>query len=431
MFNDKRGTLMFPIKHNDLDFKQCTVSINNKNVFRGIHCNPFDKLVTCIKGKILDIVINFDKTSEDYLITKYYTLDPSTDLYQLLVPKNCGHGFLSLENDSTIVYHFNGIFADSNTKHIHYLDPILNILLPTKNIILSEKDDIKNYFQPHIEFNTFKNNSKDYVIFGANGFLGKNIIKYLNLKNKKYIECNLRLNELDKIENFLKKHKPKYAINCAGITGTPNIFWCDVNKTETIESNVIYQLTLIKLCNDNNIHLTVMGSGGIFNNDKFYTEFDNGNFSENFYSETRIYLENMAKHYKNVLYLRVNYPICDDKSEKNLITKLLSYKKIDNIELSITYIDNLFPILIDMIEQNEVGVCNFVNNGTINLPNIMEKYNKYLKHEYSVSTDFLINRSYSKLLIGKLNKYNILNAEDAIESCIKNYLLKNNTQGSL
>ena len=61
-FVDNRGTLYFPIKHN-YNFKQSTVSCNKKNVFRGIHINTFDKLVTCIQGKILDIVINLCQMS--------------------------------------------------------------------------------------------------------------------------------------------------------------------------------------------------------------------------------------------------------------------------------------------------------------------------------------------------------------------------------
>ena len=55
-FTDKRGYLMFPIKDN-FNFKQCTISHNKKNVFRGIHINNFDKLVTCIQGKIMDIIL--------------------------------------------------------------------------------------------------------------------------------------------------------------------------------------------------------------------------------------------------------------------------------------------------------------------------------------------------------------------------------------
>ena len=61
---DNRGKLFFPVKNSNIDtnvtFKQCTVSVNKQFVFRGIHINNFAKLVTCIQGKILDIIINFD-----------------------------------------------------------------------------------------------------------------------------------------------------------------------------------------------------------------------------------------------------------------------------------------------------------------------------------------------------------------------------------
>ena len=52
-FVDKRGKLLFPIKNNGINhgFNECTISINKKNVFRGIHINQFDKLVTCVSGK--------------------------------------------------------------------------------------------------------------------------------------------------------------------------------------------------------------------------------------------------------------------------------------------------------------------------------------------------------------------------------------------
>ena len=136
-FIDKRGKLLFPIKNNTYNFNECTISINYKNVFRGIHINQFDKLVTCVSGKVLDIIINFNEDEEDYLIPKYYTLDPNTDLYEILVKKNHGHGFLSLDDNSILVYHFNGNFTDSSTRFIHHLDPYIKINLPINNPIIS------------------------------------------------------------------------------------------------------------------------------------------------------------------------------------------------------------------------------------------------------------------------------------------------------
>ena len=415
-FIDNRGTLYFPIKNN-FTFKQSTVSCNKKNVFRGIHINNFDKLVTCIQGKILDIVINFDKESSDYLKPKYYELDPHTDIFQILVPKNHGHAFLSLEENSILIYHLEKEFVDNETQHIHFLDPYINIQLPVNknDIIISNKDNIKNFIKP-----------VDYIIFAPKGFLGSNIIKLLNKNNKNYISTDIRLHEFEKITDMLVTYNPKYIINCAGITGNPNIFWCDEHKTETIENNVTYQLTLAALCKKHNIHLTIMGSGGIFNNDKIYTETETGNNCNNFYSECRIFLEEIAKNYGNILYLRINYPISDTLSDKNLLTKLLKYNTIDDCEISITYIDNLFPILFQMIENNEIGICNFTNPGQIKLFDIINKYETITNTKTNIKINYNSNdnkRSLSKLKTCKINKYNPLHIDEAINICITNYFL--------
>lgn len=415
-FCDKRGSLIFPIKNN-INFKQCTVSINKKNVFRGIHINPFEKLITCINGKILDIIINFDEKSPDYLIPQYMELQHLSGNIQRLVPKNFGHAFLSLE-DSILIYHLSEEYNETNTKHIHFLDPFINIILPTKleDLLISDKDDIKNFIKPI-----------DYIVFGANGFLGSNIVYFLKKFNKNFIISELRLHETEKIRNLLTIYSPKYIINCAGLCGTPNLFWCDTHKIETIENNITYQLTLANICKELGIHLTIFGSGGIFNNDKIYSENNKGNNFNNFYGECKIYLENIVKNYNNVLYLRINYPISDKHSNKNLLTKLLNYKIIDPCDLSITYIDNLFPILLQIIENNEVGICNFTNPGHISLTEIIKLYNS-LSNEpvnFLLNNEFNINetkRSSSRLDSYMLQKYNPLNIQYAVNICIKNYI---------
>lgn len=131
IFKDNRGILLFPIKNLNFSFKECTVSINKKDVFRGVHVNNFEKLVTCIQGKIIDIVVNIE-TEE----VTYYNLSPGD---QVLIPKNYGHAFLSLEEDSILLYHFNGVF--DTTKFYHYSKFKIEL---KENIIISEQDNIKN-----------------------------------------------------------------------------------------------------------------------------------------------------------------------------------------------------------------------------------------------------------------------------------------------
>jgi len=416
-FFDERGKLLFPIKNNNFEFKQSTVSINHKNVFRGIHINPFDKLVTCVKGTILDIIINFNEKSSDYLIPKYYTLSSTNENNQLFIPSNYGHAFLSLEDESILLYHFNGIYTDDNTKHIHYLDPTLNIYLPISNneIIISKKDNCYHFIKPI-----------EYMLLGSSGFLGSNILNILKKQEKNVFICNCRLDNISEIESCIKIYNPKYIISSAGLTGNPNISWCDENKIETIETNITFQLTLAKICRVYKKHLTIIGSGGIFDNKRFYRENDSGNFYNNFYSISRIYLETLLKEYDNLLYVRVNYPISSTKSPKNLITKLKNFTFIENKEFSLTYIDELFPLLIQMIEENKTGIVNLVNNGSINLLDIMKIYSSYKNINYTEKKEIDSSKSNAKLEIGQLQQYNVSSANDAVHKCIYNYFNNQN-----
>ena len=396
-FVDHRGTLLFAIKDGEYKNMETTISINNRNVFRGIHQNKFEKLITCISGRILDIII--DPVTKEY---KTYLLDPTTDLFQVLVPANFGHAFLALDNNSILMYNFNEVYRNEETKTYHYSLFNFPFLFTGLDMIISKND-----------------NEVDYVIIG-NGFLGTEMKKVLEQENRRYAVCNYRLDNTEAIKEFLFDVKPKYVICAAGISGTPNILWCDDHKVETIETNVTHQLTLAKICNDRKIHLTLFGSAAIFKSDstKLYTEENEGDFTNNFYAQSRILLENAAKVYPNLLYLRINYPICHTQSDKNLITKLMKYTKIDSCEFSCTYVNELFPLCIKMIECGEKGVCNFMNPGTINLIDIKN----ILGGEFEVnpSTNNAL-RSYAKCQIGMLSKYSPSHITEATKTCIENY----------
>jgi 3,5-epimerase/4-reductase len=401
---DNRGELLFLFKNNIIgDIKQCTVSKNKKHVFRGFHKNNFDKLITCIHGKMLDIIINLDETSVDYLKPQYYNLDPNTEHSQIFVPRNHLHGFLTLEEDTILIYHFNGMFSDGETKHIHYMDPTLNIALPISNPIISEKDNIKNFIR-----------QVDYIIIGGTGYLGNHIYMTLKKQMKMVMKISTRLEDIEGLKKQLTLFNPKYVINAAGLTGSPNIDWCDDNKEKTIETNITYQLTLCHICKELNIHLTIFGSGGIFKNNKIYTENDRGDYFDKFYSEARIYLENICKNYNNVLYLRINYPISSCNNKKNLLIKLSKYTSIANYNLSITCVDSLFPLLSEIIENKEIGIFNLVNPGVANLVQIKKMYNKSKKitDKFNVIEDN--TRVCPVLNTTRIEKYNVVDIQNAI-----------------
>lgn len=410
-YSDERGKLLFLIKNDNFISVESTVSINKKNVFRGLHINKFSKMVSCIQGSILDIIINMKTDDKDYLKPQYFNLSASTENNKIIVPPNYAHGFLTLEENTIIIYHFTDKFIPEETIHIHYQDPYINLQLPklSQNIIISKKDNLKNFIKPI-----------DYVIIGSTGYLGKHITNILKNQGKNVISISERLNDIFEIKNKLTLYKPKYVINSAGLTGEPNIDWCDNNKEETIETNITYQLTLCDICSKLSIHLTIFGSGGIFNTSGIKKECDNGDYYNKFYSECRIYLENIVKNYKNVLYLRINYPISSCSNPKNLLIKLKNFTNVSNNKISITCVDTLFPLLSAIIENNEIGIMNFVNPEIISLVDIKKKYNNInnINNNYKV-----INLDYRYPIIldtSKIKKYNPENIFDSLKKILYN-----------
>lgn len=145
-YHDHRGYFQELFSQKDLHFNiaQINCSLSKRNVLRGLHIAPFAKLVYCVKGKIFDVVADVRKGSKTYL--KWHGVELSGENQcALFVPSHCGHGFLSLEDDSLVVYAQDGIYDPKLESSIHYADPKLNIKWPS--VILSDKDRIA----PHVE----------------------------------------------------------------------------------------------------------------------------------------------------------------------------------------------------------------------------------------------------------------------------------------
>lgn len=133
---DHRG--FFSELYNDkynIKIKQINCSFSHKNVFRGIHQATFAKLVSCVKGKIIDFCVDLRPQSSTYLSVCSMELSESNHK-QLYIPHDCGHGFLALE-DSIVVYAQDDVYCPSKENTHCYKN--FNIEVP-HNAILSLKD---------------------------------------------------------------------------------------------------------------------------------------------------------------------------------------------------------------------------------------------------------------------------------------------------
>lgn len=232
---------------------------------------------------------------------------------------------------------------------------------------------------------------KKFLIFGAKGWIGGKLITLLKAQNQEVYAARARLEDRQAIIKDIEQYKPDFVMNAAGVTGRPNVDWCEDHHQETIRSNIIGALNLADVCFQHNIHCTNFGTGCIYEYDaahfmgsgKGFKEEEEPNFDGSFYSKTKIMLDKLLQNYPNVLNLRLRMPISDDLCERNFITKISKYKKVVNIPNSMTVLSELLPISIEMSLRRLTGVYNFVNPGTISHNEILELYKQYIDPNFS------------------------------------------------
>lgn len=136
----------FLIHNIDLEFVQDNHSVSKKKgTVRGLHFQspPFDqaKLIRCIKGSIFDVAV--DIRSNSPLYGKVYSETLSETLgHQFFVPSGFAHGFMTLEDNTEVIYKCSNTYNKMSEGSINFNDPSINIKwpLPSEDIIASEKD---------------------------------------------------------------------------------------------------------------------------------------------------------------------------------------------------------------------------------------------------------------------------------------------------
>jgi len=152
VFEDERGyffesynKLKLQERGIEIDFVQDNESKSEHGVLRGLHFQTGDaaqtKLVRCVKGKIIDVAVDIRPDSPTYLQHVMVELSEENKK-QLLIHKDCAHGFIVLSDEAIVQYKVDAYYAPDKEGSIIWNDPALNITWPLSenDIILSEKD---------------------------------------------------------------------------------------------------------------------------------------------------------------------------------------------------------------------------------------------------------------------------------------------------
>jgi dTDP-4-dehydrorhamnose 3,5-epimerase len=128
----------------DLSLAQANCSVSRRGSLRGIHFADVPpgqaKYVTCVRGAVLDVVVDIRVGSPTYGQSQLVPLDDSGH-HAVYVSEGLGHGFLALTDDATVIYLCSAPYNPTGEHGINPLDPALAIPWPSDVApLLSEKD---------------------------------------------------------------------------------------------------------------------------------------------------------------------------------------------------------------------------------------------------------------------------------------------------
>lgn len=231
-----------------------------------------------------------------------------------------------------------------------------------------------------------------FLVYGRNGWIGSLLGDLLKKQGAEYEYGTARLEDRAAILADIERVKPTRILNAAGVTGRPNVDWCESNKQTCIRGNVLGTINLADVCEQKGIHMTYYGTGCIFHYDesfpqgsgKGFTEADTPNFTGSYYSHCKAMTENLLGAYNHVLTLRVRMPIVQDiMFPRNFITKIIKYQKVIDIPNSMTVLPELLPYSLEMSRRALTGVMNFTNPGAISHNEILQLYREYIDPEFT------------------------------------------------
>jgi dTDP-4-dehydrorhamnose 3,5-epimerase len=146
-FEDERGYFRETFKRDEFEevlgkpwvHVQENHAMSYKNVLRGIHAAPWDKLIYVPFGRVLAVIVDLRKDSPTF--KQYEAIEiGDNNRVKLFIPTGLGNSYIILSDEAIYEYQVNQYYEPGVEKGIAWNDPDLAIDWPVKDPILSEKD---------------------------------------------------------------------------------------------------------------------------------------------------------------------------------------------------------------------------------------------------------------------------------------------------
>ncbi|MFH1404758.1 MAG: sugar nucleotide-binding protein [Patescibacteria group bacterium] len=213
----------------------------------------------------------------------------------------------------------------------------------------------------------------------------------------------VRVNSVQDALDEIKKNKPDAVLNAAGVTGVPNVDWCDNHQIETIRGNTVLPIMIADACQSEGVYMLHMGSGCIFygdspHPDKAWREGDFGNPLPT-YSRSKYAADLVLSTLPNVGIARIRMPIDFKPGARNLIDKLASYPKVIDVENSVTIVEDMIEVFYKLMEKKASGIFHVTNPGTMRHKELLGLYKELVDPNHScewISNEDLVKQGLAK-----------------------------------
>jgi dTDP-4-dehydrorhamnose reductase len=250
------------------------------------------------------------------------------------------------------------------------------------------------------------------LFFGSKGWIGKQFGFFLNKNGITYISTDVRADDEKAVEEEIKLYSPTHIISFIGRThggeyNTIDYLELSGKLKDNIRDNLYSPIILSILCERYNIHYTYLGTGCIFSSDDpTTTSIDDDalpNFFGSSYSTVKGFTDRLQHMYsKNTLNLRIRMPIVNYEHNRNFLSKIFKYEKICSMPNSMTVLEDMFPVIMDMMIKNTTGTFNLVNKRLITHNEILEMYKEHIDPSF-VWKNFSVEEQNSVLLSKRSN----------------------------
>lgn len=262
-----------------------------------------------------------------------------------------------------------------------------------------------------------------FLLYGYKGWIGQQIVDIIKKNGHIYMLGESRIDNPESLEHEIQNVNPTHIISTTGRTygqidgkeyGTIDYLEQSGKIKDNVRDNLFGPVVLASICKKHNIHLSYVGTGCIFEyNDEHpfglekngFTDGDKPNFFGSSYSVVKGYTDQLMHLFEdNVLNCRIRMPISSVPGPRNFITKITKYQKICSVPNSMTVLDDILPLIVDMASKNVTGTYNMTNPGLISHNEILEMYKEIVDSDFKWE-NFTVEEQAKILAAGRSNNF--------------------------